>query len=91
MYDQVQELGKILRNSRPTYTEEGKPISPVNHLSEAAQEALESEIATIMKRTSKYLDQCGMRAKKPLWVYDKSNPETHISSLEFKFGHLIAL
>jgi hypothetical protein len=88
-YDKVHVLGRMLRDSHPTYTEEGNYIAPVTELSKDAQLALESEIKSLTQRSSKYLDQCGLRPSKPLWHYDRKNPETHMSAPEFKYGHLL--
>ncbi len=90
IYDRVQMLGKMLCDSRPTYTENDRYIAPLTELSKEAQTALESDIKTLTQRSSKYLDQCGMRPRIALWHYDRMNPETHASAPEFKFRALIA-
>lgn len=89
MYDKVNFLGKMLRDSQPSYTENGSYIAPLTQLSREAQMSLQSDIKTLCQKTSKYLDQSEMRANKPLWHYDRKNPETHISSSEFRYGHLL--
>lgn len=89
IYDRVNELGKMLRDSRPTYTELGSYIAPVIELSKDLQTKIESDIKTLTQKSSKYLDQCGIRPDKPLWHYDHKNPETHASAPEFKYGHLL--
>ncbi len=89
MYDLVQELGATLRDSRPTYDENDNYVSPKIELSKDAQILLESRIRSLTLRSSRYLDQCGVRPNRPLWHYDRKNPETHISAPEFKYGHLV--
>ncbi len=88
-YDKVHALGQTLHNGRPTYNEFGGYIEPVAELSREAQMALESQIKTLTQRSSRYLDQCGIRPYPRLWKYDSKNPETQMSSPEFKYGHLI--
>lgn len=89
MYDKVHTLGRMLRDSRPTYDDAGNYYAPKTALSKDAQLELESQIKSCVQRSNRYLDQCGMRPRKPLWHYDHKNPETHISAPEFKFGHLM--
>lgn len=89
VYDKVHALGKMLRDSRPTYTESGSYIAPVMELSRDTQASLESEIRSLTQRSSKYLDQCGMKPDKPLGHYDRKNPETWASDPSFKYGHLL--
>ena len=89
MYDLVQELGQTLHDSRPTYTELGDYIAPKITLPREHQAMLEDEIHSTMQRCNSYLDRCGMRIPKPLWVYDRKNPETHASAQEFKYRHLM--
>lgn len=90
MYDFVHELGRALRDARPTYDDLGNYYAPKIEMSTADQQTLESKIKSLTQRSSKYLDQCGVRPNKPLWNYDRKNPETHISAPEFKYGHLVA-
>lgn len=89
MYDLVQQLGQTLCDSRPTYTDNGSYIATKIELSHDAQTVLENKIKSLTQRSSRYLDQCGMRPYKPLWHYDRKNPETHASSPEFKYAHLL--
>ena len=89
MYDKVQELSKMLKDSRPTITEDGKKIPPVIELSEHIQDSLEAEIKLLLTRVGKYLDQCGVHARKPLWEYDRKNSATHASAPDFRYGHLL--
>ncbi len=89
MYDKAHGLGKILRDSFPTYDNEGKYYPPKTILSRIEQKDLEFDIKTLVQRSSQYLKQCNMKMPKPLWNYDRKNPETHASALEFKFGHLL--
>lgn len=89
MYDMVQELGRTLRDSQPTYTDNGGYIAPKTELSKDAQSILENKIKSLSQKSGHYMDQCGMRMPKPLWHYDRKNPETWISDPSFKFGHLL--
>src|SRR5690606_24413382 len=70
MYDKVHGIGKMLRDSRPTYNEHGNYYAPKTELSKDAQIELEFQIKTWMERNTLYLNQCGMNPKKPLWHYD---------------------
>lgn len=89
MYDKVNALGAMLIDSRPTYTDNGSYISPVTELSKAFQAELESNIKNIIKRSSMYLDQCGLKISKPCWYYDRDDPRTWCSHESFKYGHLL--
>jgi len=90
IYDKVHGLGRMLRDSRPTYDDAGNYYAPKTELSKDAQIELEFQIKTWMERNTRYLNQCGMKPKRPLWHYDRKNPETHASAKEFKYGHLMA-
>ncbi len=90
MYDKVQELGILLRDSQPTYDDIGNYFAPKSLLSKDTQSGLEVRIKSLCQRSNKYLDQCGMRMPKPLWHYDRKNPETHKSAPQFKYAHLIS-
>lgn len=89
MYDMVHSLTKTLRDSRPTYDDKGKAIAPKIELTKDAQYILESNIRKLVVKTGRYLDHCGIKPNKPLWHYDRKNPETHMSAPEFKYGHLV--
>lgn len=88
-YKKVHALGKKLHDSNPTYDSIGNYIAPKYALSKSVQMDLQSDITSLIKRSNKYMDQCGLRMPKPLWYYDRKNPETHASSEQFIYGHLI--
>ena len=88
-YDRVNELGKKLRDSRPTYDDEGRFIYPVAPLSKEEQFQLEDQIASLTKRSGKYLDQCGLKMPRPLWHYDRKDCKTWRSHESFKYEHLL--
>lgn len=88
-YDFVQQLGTTLKDSRPTYDEDGNYFAPKLELSKEAQLVLEDKIRKLILKNNRYLDQCGMKPNKPLWHYDRKNPETHMSAPEFKYWHLV--
>ncbi len=90
MYDKVHALGKMLKDSKPSSTDDGSYIPPALKLSKDDQNNLENEIRSLTIRSSRYLDQCSMKPNRPLWHYDHKNPETHMSAPEFKYGHLVA-
>ena len=75
----------------PTYDEEGEYIAPKKELRKDAQDELQSQIKSLIGLSNRYLDHCGMKPRKPLWHYDRKNPETQVSSPEFKYGHLMSL
>lgn len=90
IYDKVHGLGRMLRDSRPTYDEHGNYYAPKAALSKDAQTELEFQIKNWIEKSNRYLNQCGMKPKRPLWHYDRKNPETHASAPEFKYGDLMA-
>ncbi len=47
------------------------------------------QITTILKKCSSYMDKTRMKMPKPLWTYDIKDTETHLSSPDFAYGHLI--
>lgn len=89
MYDNVHILGKMLKDSRPGYDEEGNPAMPKTNLSKSAQDGIETDIRGIIERSKYYLNQCGLRIPKPLWKYNREDPTTQASSPEFQYQHLI--
>lgn len=89
IYNRVHALGKMLADSKPTHDDLGNYIAPVAALGKDTQMNLEFEIRELTQRSNRYLDQCGLKMPKPLWHYDRKNPETHISAPEFKYGHLL--
>ena len=89
IYDTVHELGRTLRDSRVTYDDLDRAIAPKINLSPEVQSSIESNIKSLTQRSSKYLDQCGMRPNKPLWHYDRKDCKTWRSHESFKFSHLL--
>jgi hypothetical protein len=45
------------------------------------------DISAILKKSNKYLKQCGLTQKPPLWKYNPEDPTTHASSVAFKYKH----
>jgi predicted transglutaminase-like cysteine proteinase len=43
----------------------------------------------IVKESAKYMDDCGLRGKEPLWVYSAKDETTWASSPLFAYGHLV--
>ncbi len=89
VYELVKYLGQTLRDSRPTYDDEMNYYAPKTNLSKDEQNDLESRINKLMIKSNKYLDITGMKPRKPLWKYERKNTQTHMSSPDFKYGHLI--
>jgi hypothetical protein len=89
IYDKVHELGAKLHDSRPTSTDKGGYIPPFAPLSKDEQADLEVEIMNLTRRSQRYLDQCGLTRRKPLWHYDRHDPRTWASHESFKYGHLL--
>lgn len=89
MYDTVQSLGAMLRDSRPTYEENGDYIAPKVPLNKDAQNILEDKIRLLTIKSTRYLDVTGMKPRKPLWAYERNSPSTHMSHPDFKYGHLL--
>lgn len=88
LYVKVHYLGKILRASRATYTQTGLKIAALHELSSKDEHHLQWELNNTLKQSSKYLKHCGITMSQPLWHYERTNPETHASSPEFKYSHL---
>jgi len=89
MYDKVQYLGQILKDSHPS-VDENKLWRPALHaISEEAQKSLEQELKELLTNVSQYLDSCGMKLLEASWDYDKDDPTTWESHRSFKFKHLL--
>lgn len=86
-YDEVQRLGKLLKDSR--IDEFGSP--PVHDLSDQEQKDLEAEIKFISARCNKYLDSTYMKPRPPLWNYDRTDERTWLSSPKFAYRNLIKI
>ena len=91
LYKRVQEAGKLLQESRPSYDEFENYVAPKKQLSKDAQLDLEMEIKILLNRSARYLDECGMAMQKPLWIYDKYDTKTHRSNENFRYEYLIDL
>lgn len=89
MYDEVHRLGAILKDARPTFTQEQQYIPPKSWLNKEAKDDLECEISMLLKRSDQYLDQCGMKKPAPLWHYDKKNVKTWLSHESFEYLNCI--
>jgi hypothetical protein len=89
IYNKVQALGNILKDSLPTYDEYMKEMPPANELSNEMKDNIELEIKILLERSNRYLDQCGMRFPKALWKYDRKDPKTWLSHESFKYRHLM--
>lgn len=89
IYNRVQHLGKMLKESQPTYDEYKNYIEPIAELNRDTQDAIKSEISLLMRRSDHYLDVSFMTQPKPLWHYIYNDPKTHLSHEAFKYGHLI--
>lgn len=90
MYNEVHALGTKLRDSRPTYDDEGGYIAPKTELTKDVQSRLEFQIQSLTERSNRYLDQCKLKMPRPLWYYIHKEPETHASDKRFKYAHLMA-
>lgn len=89
LYDLVHEHGRILADARPTYDRKLNYNPPKSPRTKDEEWMLEVKIKTLTQRSNTYLDQCGMKMKKPLWHYDRHNKETHKSSPDFRYAHLL--
>lgn len=81
MYDEVNTMGAILKSTQPDA--EGNP--PKNTISDATRRKMDKEIKKLLAKSDKYLDECRVLPKKPLWKYCRDNPETWLSSDKFEF------
>lgn len=89
MYDEVHQMGKMLKNSRHTYDKDKNVVPPVAALSEGVQLALEKDIDALLDKSGFYLDACNIFPKKPLWKYNKDDPKTWMSHEKFIYSHLV--
>lgn len=90
MYDKIHELGRKLRDSRPTSNEYGESVEAVAPLYPWEQTMLEDDIKCLINKCSLYLDTTGNKLPKPLWYYDRKDRRTCASHESFKYGHLLA-
>jgi hypothetical protein len=88
IYNKVQMLGKVLKDSYFTYDNLKKAVPPKVELSKDEQLNLESRIKTLTERSNHYLDQCGLKCAVPLWHYNNKDPRTWVSHESFMFEHL---
>lgn len=89
IYDRVQFLGKKLKDSQFTFNENKKPIMPISPLGEEEQFKIKKDIQLLLEKNKRYLDDCGMKPKDPLWIYCSREPKTWMSHHSFKYSHLI--
>ncbi len=84
-YDKAHELGKILKEAKPDA--DGNPaIAP---LSLETRNNLEFEIKNVTDTCNHYMDSCGLKCPKPLWIYDNKDQTTWPSSDLFEYAHLL--
>lgn len=88
-YQKIQSLGQVIKDSNPGMDEEGNSTPPLKPIDEDTRTHVKQEIKHLIFQNCRYLDACNMMPKQPLWLYDKNNPETHASSILFKYGHLM--
>ena len=89
-YDEVQYLGKMLRDSRPTVDPDTKDEVPaVAALSKETQEDLELSIKSLLINSNTYLDHCGMKAANPKWIYNPKDARTWPSDVRFIYKNLL--
>jgi len=89
MYDAVQKMGLMLKNSRPYIDEYNVAHEAVSELSCETQRNLTKEIKRLTDKTRKYLNDCGLRPSEPLWKYDIHDQSTWASDQSFKYHNLI--
>lgn len=90
IYDKVQSLGQIIKDSQERVDKEGNWLPPIHSISQDAAKSIETEIKELLTKVNIYLDACGLRPEPPLWKYDVKDPTTWASSDKFKFKHLIS-
>lgn len=47
------------------------------------------DVSSILARSDKYLDDCGITMRAPLWKYKISDTRTWVSSEDFDYSHLL--
>lgn len=88
-YDKTQELGWLLKNSRPSTDENGWYVEPIINLSKDDQADLEKQIKDLTERCGIYMDSCNMHMPPALWRFHRDDVTTWKSHPSFKFDHLI--
>jgi len=89
IYDKVHQLGRMLQDSHPTHDADGNYHEPKIPLGKLAQIELEIKIDAWLERNTCYLNLCDKKPAKPLWKYDRNDPQTHASSKDFKYTYLM--
>lgn len=90
IYDEVQFLGKILKDSQPSLDPTTKKWIPaIQEISKDAFKNISEEIDLLLIKNTQYLDGCEMNPNPPLWHYNSKDKSTFVSDTSFKYDHLI--
>ncbi len=89
IYDKVQFLGQIIKDSNESLDDRGRPLPALYPISKDTRNSIEEEIKWLVIKSNTCLDAAEMRTKKPLWKYDKFDPTTWLSHETFRFMHLL--
>lgn len=89
IYDRVQGMGKMIKDSYPYIDENNEYHPAVNELSNDTRKSLSVEIKRLTSQSSNYLDMCGIKPSPALWVYDVSDATTWPSDERFKYKQLL--
>lgn len=89
IYDKVQHLGQIIKDSNQRLDDEGNWLPALHLISVDARKSIEAEIKVWLAANDNYLDACGMKPNPPLWKYDVKDPTTWASHATFKYKHLM--
>lgn len=89
IYDKVNGLGKMIKDSYPFVDEHGQNQPAPSPLSRETRNILADEIKALTERSNSYLDACGMKPPAPKWIYNNKDVTTWPSDPSFKYGHLL--
>ena len=88
IYDKIQCLGQILKDSMPGIDKKKNWVPALNEISRDVFKNIENEIKDLMISCDAYLDAVGMRPKPPVWHFDMKDPSTWVSHESFRFKNL---
>jgi hypothetical protein len=75
------DIGEYIDNNKDKY---GNIILTKKELKQALD-----EISVILRKSSNYMDKCGLIMPKSKWRYLEKDTSTHVSSPDFKYKHLL--
>lgn len=89
MYNDVHRMGKLLKDAQPKFIGKQEIVPALAPLSKEEQEDLRDAIEYLLNKSRKYLNNCNIRPKKPLWKYKEDDKRTWASNKAFIYGDLL--